>query len=538
MATALSGTASAEPTADDWYRLRVCESGNNYAINTGNGYYGAYQFDLGTWRSVGGTGSPNQASPAVQDALALTLYRQRGWSPWACARILGLPVRPDVIAAPAPPPPVPPIGSLDAVKVSGTTATVGGWVLDRNAAANSIQVHIYVNGAGHAFVANKSRPDVNAAMGVTGQHGFTEAVPLQSGSNNVCAYAIGVTSNNNSLIGCRTVRAVMPARGTVDSMSVSGWNVTVSGWAFDPNSPAASNQVHLYIGRSGAAATVANRARPDVNSVVGIPGQHGFSVTGRLNRGANSVCAFSIATGAGSNTLIQCRTIQGPVLPVGRVDSVRVSGSQAIVAGWVLDPNSPATSVPVHIYVNNAGRPFTANGARPDVNAVLGVSGRHGYSQSVPLTVGVNNVCVYAIGVASNNNALIQCRNVTYNGVQAQAQQRVAAAPAATEQSVAAQAAKAPAAGVSSPATATSVESSTAPAAPAPAPVAPARSHPPRSSRRPRRVRRRAQRVHRPALLTLRAFLLRALRRRRRLRPNTEGGSAQRALRPQVVQSW
>ena len=79
------GVASAEPTADDWYRLRVCESGNNYAINTGNGYYGAYQFDLGTWRSVGGTGYPNQASPATQDALALTLYRQRGWSPWTCA---------------------------------------------------------------------------------------------------------------------------------------------------------------------------------------------------------------------------------------------------------------------------------------------------------------------------------------------------------------------------------------------------------------------------------------------------------------------
>jgi hypothetical protein len=83
----ISGTgniASADPSADDWYRLRMCESGNNYAINTGNGYYGAYQFDLSTWRSVGGTGYAHQASPAVQDALALKLWQQRGWSPWAC----------------------------------------------------------------------------------------------------------------------------------------------------------------------------------------------------------------------------------------------------------------------------------------------------------------------------------------------------------------------------------------------------------------------------------------------------------------------
>ncbi|MEP7179597.1 MAG: transglycosylase family protein, partial [Pseudonocardiales bacterium] len=63
---------------------------NNYAINTGNNHYGAYQFDLSTWRSVGGTGFPNRASAAEQDARALILYRQRGWQPWQCAGIVGL----------------------------------------------------------------------------------------------------------------------------------------------------------------------------------------------------------------------------------------------------------------------------------------------------------------------------------------------------------------------------------------------------------------------------------------------------------------
>jgi resuscitation-promoting factor RpfA len=83
-------SASADPSPGDWYRLRMCESSNRYSINTGNGYYGAYQFDLSTWRSVGGTGYPNQASAAEQDARALMLYRMRGWQPWTCARILGL----------------------------------------------------------------------------------------------------------------------------------------------------------------------------------------------------------------------------------------------------------------------------------------------------------------------------------------------------------------------------------------------------------------------------------------------------------------
>ena len=90
VALASGGTASADPSASAWYRLRMCESGNNYRIDTGNDHYGAYQFDLPTWRSVGGRGYPNLASKAEQDIRALILYRERGWQPWQCATILGL----------------------------------------------------------------------------------------------------------------------------------------------------------------------------------------------------------------------------------------------------------------------------------------------------------------------------------------------------------------------------------------------------------------------------------------------------------------
>ena len=48
-------------------KLRQCESGGNYADNTGNGYYGAYQFSLGTWERLGNTGLPSDAAPSVQD---------------------------------------------------------------------------------------------------------------------------------------------------------------------------------------------------------------------------------------------------------------------------------------------------------------------------------------------------------------------------------------------------------------------------------------------------------------------------------------
>jgi hypothetical protein len=62
--------------------IRMCESGGDYSINTGNGFYGAYQFEADTWWSVGGTGLPHEAPPREQDERAALLYRQSGSSPW------------------------------------------------------------------------------------------------------------------------------------------------------------------------------------------------------------------------------------------------------------------------------------------------------------------------------------------------------------------------------------------------------------------------------------------------------------------------
>ena len=78
-----------DPTPAQWAALRHCESTDNYLVNTGNGYYGAYQFDQSTWESVGGTGRPHWAAPVVQDARARLLYALRGAGPWPiCGRHL------------------------------------------------------------------------------------------------------------------------------------------------------------------------------------------------------------------------------------------------------------------------------------------------------------------------------------------------------------------------------------------------------------------------------------------------------------------
>ena len=88
-----SASAPAVVSGDDaaiWAAIAQCESGGNPSINTGNGYYGMYQFSLPTWRSVGGSGLPSDASAEEQTMRARMLQQRSGWGQWGCAYKLGL----------------------------------------------------------------------------------------------------------------------------------------------------------------------------------------------------------------------------------------------------------------------------------------------------------------------------------------------------------------------------------------------------------------------------------------------------------------
>jgi hypothetical protein len=74
-----------------WDRLAQCESGGNWSINTGNGYYGGLQFSLSSWRAVGGSGYPHEQSREQQISRAKRLRSRQGWGAWpSCASKLGL----------------------------------------------------------------------------------------------------------------------------------------------------------------------------------------------------------------------------------------------------------------------------------------------------------------------------------------------------------------------------------------------------------------------------------------------------------------
>jgi resuscitation-promoting factor RpfA len=91
----LTGAAPAEAaTTSVWDRVAKCESGGNWKINTGNGYYGGLQFAAGTWRAYGGkryAGQAHQATKAEQIAIARRVLAGQGPGAWpTCSRRAGL----------------------------------------------------------------------------------------------------------------------------------------------------------------------------------------------------------------------------------------------------------------------------------------------------------------------------------------------------------------------------------------------------------------------------------------------------------------
>lgn len=88
---AVSSTSAQAADGSTWDALAQCESGGNWAINTGNGFSGGLQFTPSTWAANGGTGNPQNASRSQQIAVAERVVQTQGWGAWpACSAKLGL----------------------------------------------------------------------------------------------------------------------------------------------------------------------------------------------------------------------------------------------------------------------------------------------------------------------------------------------------------------------------------------------------------------------------------------------------------------
>lgn len=102
----IASTTTTPANADvNWDAVAACESGGNWGISTGNGFFGGLQFTLSTWRANGGTGMPNQATRAEQIRVANNVLNTQGIGAWPiCGKRAGTPAKATVATKPAPAP--------------------------------------------------------------------------------------------------------------------------------------------------------------------------------------------------------------------------------------------------------------------------------------------------------------------------------------------------------------------------------------------------------------------------------------------------
>lgn len=225
-----------------------------------------------------------------------------------------------------------------------------------------------------------------------------------------------------------------PAKGYVESMAInrSGTKASldVAGWAYDSANSSASSTVHIYVTPPGGTATgyavAANQARADVNKIMQVTGNHGFTRSFNLTQaGVYKVCVYALGSVETADLGCRSLTLAGSAPTGGYLESLvltRANGVTVLRAtGWSYDPGTSAASIPVHLYVTDpagktTSKAITANKSRSDVNKVMSVTGNHGFTSDIPVTMsGAYKVCAYGIAVTafSQGNSLLGCTTVT-----------------------------------------------------------------------------------------------------------------------------
>ncbi|MCC2334762.1 trypsin-like serine protease [Cellulomonas wangsupingiae] len=305
-----------------------------------------------------------------------------------------------------------PVGHVDAVVPDRGQVTIRGWAWDPDTSA-PINVHIYIDGVGAAVRADLDRPDIGASQGTAPARGFTYTRTLADGDHTACVYGINVGTGSNPVLGCYdfSINTKAPI-GVIEAVVHETGQVSISGWAWDPDTPAPTD-VHIYIDGVGVAVR-ADRDRPDVAASHGTTPTRGYSHTRALAPGEHTACVYAINIGPGDNTVLGCRTFSVDTRPpVGAVDGVSVRNGQVSISGWAWDPDTSAPT-DVHIYIDGVGVAVRADQNRPDVAAAFGTAPTRGYSHTRAVSPGSHTACIYAINIGRGDNTVLGCR--TFSG--------------------------------------------------------------------------------------------------------------------------
>ena len=209
----------------------------------------------------------------------------------------------------------------------------------------------------------------------------------------------------------RAAQVAPYARGTIDSITVSGSTATVRGWTFDRRTTAPID-VAVEVNGGGRVTATAGRSRPDVDAVYpGAGANHGFLVDVTIPEGASTVCVGGLEASYGAFTPLGCVGASRPLVsPVGALSTVARVPNGMRVAGWGAEQQR-AGPIEVVVSVDGSGvSRVTADRDDASAAAASGVVGSaHGFDVTVPATAGTHTFCATAINVGEGSDRALGC---------------------------------------------------------------------------------------------------------------------------------
>jgi hypothetical protein len=302
-----------------------------------------------------------------------------------------------------------PTGALDTPSVTARVVALSGWAVDPDDVNGSSTVHVYVDGQGVAVV----RADQYST--VTGSYqGYSLRLPLSVGAHAICTYAINVGRGEaNTTLGCRNVQ-VPQAMGNVPTGATDAWvtgrSVSVGGWTLDPDALTTPLDVHLYVDGAGVAVWRAGDAGAPTSAVYpGAGDAHRFGGSLTVGGGRHEICAYGINVGAGTNSLLGCRTVvvdRAAFNPEGAWETMELRNGRLSVSGWARDLDATGP-IQVHVYIGGGGSVLVAGGPHAQVDG-------SGFAADLAIAPGTHRVCAYAINVGEGTtNPQMGCRSIT-----------------------------------------------------------------------------------------------------------------------------
>ena len=242
-----------------------------------------------------------------------------------------------------------PIAAWDVAVGGHGNIRVTGWAYDLDEPNTSLDIHVYVGGSAgsgascYPIKADVHRTDINIG---NCNHGFDAYINVKEiGEQEVYVYAINVGEGKYTKLGPKTVTiSGSNPIGKVDNIQGKAGGVSISGWAFDEDSPNESLDMHVYIG--GAAGSGAKNfpiradlESEDVNKAYNISGNHRYATFIETSlRGVQPIYVYAINKGAGDNTLIYKTEVEitnpGVALDFPQ-ENQKVQEDTFLVQGWV-----------------------------------------------------------------------------------------------------------------------------------------------------------------------------------------------------------